>query len=371
MEQRSKRRRLSQQEEPLQGYFESKHGPWPPSHHGTVVGDGSRLRHDYLREVTPRPLRISSDFGLPFNKSRRAGHATTHGDRGLPKLVRRGLGEDRRPEPPLQTAIASVVQIVVDMPEKPRTKLLVPPGSSVIPLEGFGTLTLDTGPSPSVLLPSQSNSAVISSSAYSPSSLAYPAKSSTHPANPFVHSASSAQQSESTQAGRTSIPEASKTANEPTYSITIAKTSPSSSPSLKINLPRPDSQVVLISSPSTPIPSNPPSSVLFDTIESSHLTLPISSSSTSRGAQSSPLLTTSQSIEPKNLSASATGDPSSSSKFYRHRIIAATDSDRQFLHRYLALPQLVKALYLQEHLILLLTQPRYLRIHPLPNVRGQ
>lgn len=327
MEQRSKRRRLSQQEEPLLGYFESKHGPWPQLHHGTVVGEGSRLRQEHLREGTPRPLRISSDFGLPLNKSRRAGHATTHGDRSRPKLIRRGLGQDRSPEPPLKTAIASVVQIVVN---KSFTKILVPPGSSVIPLEGFGTLTLDTGPSPSVLLPSQTNSAAISSSAFSPSSLAYPAKSSTHPANPFVHSASSAQQSEPSQAGRTSIPEASKNANEPTYSITIAKNSPSNSPSLKINLPGPDSQVVLISPPSTPIPSNPPNSVLSDRIESSHLNLPIISSlSSSRGTQSPPVLTTSPPIEPKNLQASATGDSSSSSEFYQYRISAATaDVDR-------------------------------------------
>ena len=164
MERRSKRRRLSQQEEPLLGYFESHHGPWPQLHHGTDVGEGSHLRQEHLREVKPRPLMISSDFGLPLNKSRRAGHATTHGDRTLPKLVRRGLGDDRSPEPPLKTAIASMVQIVVDKPEKPLTKFLVPPGSSVIPLEGFGTLTLDTGPSPSVFSSFHTNSAAISSS---------------------------------------------------------------------------------------------------------------------------------------------------------------------------------------------------------------
>lgn len=318
MEQRSKRRRLSQQEEPLVGYFESEHGPWPQLHHGTAVGEGSRRRQGHLRKGAPKPLRNSSDFGLPLNKTRRAGHATTHGDRSLPKLVRRGLGEDRSPEPPLKTAIASMVQIIVDMSDKPFTKLLVPPGSSIIPLEGYGTLTLDTGPSPSLSLPSQTNSAVTSSSAYSPSSLAYPARSSIHRANPFVHSASSVQQSESSQTGRASIPEASKTANEPTYSITVPKISPSSSPSLKINLPGPDSQVVLISPPSTPIPSNPPSSVLSDSTESSHLTLPTissSSSSPSRGTQSSPLLTTSQPIKPENPTVSATGDSGSSSEF--------------------------------------------------------
>lgn len=316
MEQRSKRRRLSQQEEPPVGYFESRNGPWPQLHHGTVAGEGSRGHHARLRKGTAKPLRISSDFGLPLNKTRHAGHAATHGDRSLPKVVRRGLGNGRSPEPPLKTAIASMVQLVIDIPEKPLTNLLVPPGSSVIPLEGYGTLTLDTGPSPSHLLPSQTNSAVIISSANSPSSLTYPARTSTPPVNPFVHSASPAQQSESSQAGRTSISEASKTANEPTYSITVAKTSPSSS-SLKVKLPKPDTQVVLISPPSTPIPSNPPSSFLSESTDSFHPTLPaISSSSLSRGAPSSPLLKSpSRPIKPKNSMATATGDPSSSSEF--------------------------------------------------------
>ena len=315
MEQRSKRRRLSQQEEPPVGYFESKHGPWPQLHHGTVAGEGSHGHQAHLRKGTPKPLRISSDFGLPLNKSRHAGHAATHGDRSLPKVVRRGLGNDRSAEPPLKTAIASMVQVIIDIPEKPLTNLLVPPGSSVIPLEGYGTLTLDTGPSPSLLLSSQTNSGLIISSANSPSSLTYPARSSMHPVNPFVHSASPAQQSESSQAGRTSIPEASKTTNEPTYSITVTKTLPSSS-SLKLNLPRPDSQVVLISPPSTPIPSNPPSSFLSESTDSFHPTLPvISSSSLSRDAQSSPPLKSSpQPIKPKNSMATATGDPSSSSE---------------------------------------------------------
>lgn len=318
MEQRSKRRRLSQQEEPLVGYFESKHGPWPQLHHGIVVGERSRGHHEHLRKGAPNPLRITSGSSLTSNKSRPAGYATTHGDRSLPKVAPRGLGQDRSPEPPLRTAIASMVQVVVDLPDKSLTKLLVPPGSSIIPLQGYGTLTLDMGPSPSLPLPSQTISAIISSSANSPSPSAYPASSSMHPPNPFVHSASSAQQS-SSQASRASIPEVSKTAIEPSYSITIAKSSPSSSPSLKINLPKPDSQIVLISPPSTPIPSNPPSSLLSDSADLFHFTSPVISSSSSysssRGTQSSSLLTSSQTIQPTHFMVSANGDTSSSSEF--------------------------------------------------------
>lgn len=308
MEQHSKRRRLSQKEEPLIGCPESEHGRWPQLRHG-MVEEGSRGHQEPLRKGTP-PFKIPPDSGLSLNKPRRSGHATTHGDRSLPKVVRRGFGEGRSPEPPLKTAIASVIQVIVDLPEKPLTKLLIPPGSSIISLEGYGTLILDTGPSPSHLLPSQTNPTVASSSAY-------PASSSMHSANSLVHSANSAQQSSPSQAGRSSIPEISKTADEPAYSTTDTKISLPSSTSLKINLPGPGSQVVLISPPSTPIPSNPPSSVLSKSIESFRLALPVTSSASSpRGTQSSPRSTSSpQPIKPENLIGSATGDPSVSSEF--------------------------------------------------------
>lgn len=312
MEQRSKRRRLSQKEETLIAYFEPENGPWPRLHHGIVVEEGSRRHQERLRKGTPQPLRISSDSSLPLNKSRSSRYAATHGDSSLSKVLPRGLGEDRSPEPPLKTAIASMVQLVVDLPKKPLTKLLIPPASSIIPLEGYGTLTLDTGPSSSPLLPSQTDSAIISSSAY-------PASSSMRSANLSVHSASSAQQHSSSQAGRGSVLEISKTVDEPAYSITVAKTSPSSSTSLKINVPRPDSQVVLISPPSTPIPSNLPSSVLPDNTGSSHLTLPVISLSSSHATQSSlPLTSSLQPSKPKNSIASATDDASSTSKVYHN-----------------------------------------------------
>ena len=314
MEQRLKRRRLSQQDEPLMKYFESEHRRWPHLHDGLVVEEGSR-GHQHLRKGTPQPLRVSSDSRLSLNASHRSGHVTTHGDRSRPKVVPRDLGVDRSPEPPLKTAIASMVQVIVDLPEKPLTKLLVPPGSSIIPLEGYGTLTLDTRPSSSLLLPSHTNSAVISSPAYSASLSAYAARSSRHPANPFEDSASSGQQSSTSQAGRGSIKEISKTVDEPVYSTTVAKISPSSS-TLKINLPGPDSQVVLISPPSTPIPSSPPSSVLSDSTGSFPLTSPVMSLSSSRGTQSSPLLASSpQLIKSKNSKVSATRDPISTSGF--------------------------------------------------------
>lgn len=307
MEQNPKRRRLSQKEEPLRGHLESEHGRW--SHlHCRMVASGTSGQQELSHRGHP-PFTIPPDFSSLLNKSHRSGHATRLGNNSLPKLVPRGLGGEASPEPPLKTAIASVFQVVVDLPEKPPTILLIPPASSIISLEGFGTWTVDTNPTPSHLLPTQTDLAGASSSAYS-------ASSSVHSANSRVHPADSAQQSSPSQAGRNSIPELPKTVDEPAHSNIATRTVLPSSASLKINLPGPGSQVVLLSPPSTPVPSDPPSSVLLEGTGSFHPTSPDipSSSSTSRDTQKSPQSTSSpKPRRPKKIIGSAEGDSSISS----------------------------------------------------------
>ena len=306
MEQLPKRRRLSHKNEASVGYPESNHVVWPSLHPGVVkegpLGHQEPLRNGIL------PFTIPPDLSSPLRKPRHAVQISGLGENSLPKFAPRGLSEDELPEPPWKTSTASLVQVVVDLPEKPLTKFLISPTSSIIPLEGFGTFTLNANSSPSQLLPSQTNSAAASSSVYS-------ANSSVHLANLSVHSANSVPQSSPSQAGRNAIVRTLTAVDEPIHGATATGTFSPSSTSLKLNLPGPGSQVVLSSPPSTPIPSDPPSSVISDTTSSSYPTS-LAVSSLSRRTQISPESTSfPQSRKPTTPKESATGHSSASSEF--------------------------------------------------------
>lgn len=291
MEQPSKRRRLSHKNEPSLAYLKSDHGRWPQLPPG-VVEEWSRQQQEPMRRGI-RPPSTPRDRSSPYS-----GHVKSPRDESFPKFVPHGRSEEGNPKPPLKTAIASVIQVVVGLPDKPLTQLLIPPNSSIIPLDGLGTFTLDTKPSLSQFPPSTISAASLASSA----------NSSVQSANSLVHSASSAPQPLPSQVGRNGISSISKTAEELTYITTASRSYLPTATSVELDFLGLDSQVVLLSPPSTPIPSDPSSSLL---LESTGFFFPVASSisSSSGSALKSPQPTTSLPSHQSTRSAgSATSD---------------------------------------------------------------
>ena len=179
---------------------------------------------------------------------------------------------------PAKTVVSSVVQVLVnDGNGAEVTELLVPVKSKVISLAGFAPITLTSNPQPN---PS------------SPSTLAYQSSSSTNPA-----ASSKAAQTVQIQASRTP-------------SNTASSSFPASSSPTSINIPESQSQAVLSSPPSTPLPSSPSSSSPSST--GSYF----SSSSASASASNSPKSPTAPQTTNGQLSpGSSIGNSTATSEF--------------------------------------------------------
>ena len=179
---------------------------------------------------------------------------------------------------PAKTVVSSVVQVLVnDGTGAEVTELLVPVKTKIISLAGFAPITLANSPQPN---PS------------SPSTLAYQSSSSTNPA-----ATSKAAQTVQVQASRTP-------------SNTASGSSPASSSPTPISVAESQSQAVLSSPPSTPLPSSPSSS------SSSSTGSYFSSSSPSASASNSPQSPTAPQTTNGQLSPSfSTGNSTATSEY--------------------------------------------------------
>lgn len=228
----------------MRGYWEPGKSRWP---------------NGRQKMVEETPLRSQP------NKTRQSGRASKLTDSNLPKLFPRAPVNIESPDTPLTTAIASVIQVVVELPKSQLTQIFIPAASGVISLEGYEALTVTANPSPLLVSPTPANVAVASSSA---------------------DAAKSAQASASSQVGLDPT-----NLGAPADSTPVAETVLPHPTSIKTKSPGHDSQVVLISSPLAPIPSPHASSVLADAAGSKFQTLP-GISSPSLDIQTSPQSTT-------------------------------------------------------------------------------
>ena len=245
MEHSFKRRRLSVQSGRLTKAYHS---------HGDVMlsnkDKGSESARPILKKSQPYGSLASLDFfadHLPRSPKKSTSNKTKLSALHPRNFVATNVAGSV--QSPTKTVVSSVVQVLVnDGSGAEVTELLVPVKTKVISLAGFAPITLGNNPQPN---------------ASSPSTL-YETASSTNPA-----ASSNAAQTAQVQASRTP-------------SNTASSSSPASSSPTSIGGAESQSQVILSSPPSTPLPSSPSSSSLSST--GSYF----SSSSASASASSSP-----------------------------------------------------------------------------------
>ena len=142
-------------------------------------------------------------------------------------------------KPPAKTVVASVIQVVVDNGAGSEvTQLLVPVSSKVVSVQGFAPITLGGAPA---------------AASEAPSGAASPQNSRNHQP-PATHSTEPNSYPNSYPV-RTTAVTPSRTDNPSASQSTAGGASASSNP-LSISVPGSESQVVLSSPPSTPLPSS-------------------------------------------------------------------------------------------------------------------
>ncbi len=304
MEQHSKRRRLSQKEEPpLRGYLEPEEGRRPHGRH-KMVEEAPLAPQATLQKVYP-PSIIPAPFRSQLNKTRHSGQTRRLSNSYLPKLFPRDPVDIESPDSPLTTAIASVIQVMVELPKSRLTQILIPPTSSLLSLEGYEVLTVVASPSPSLLSPTPANVALASSSA---------------------DAVNAAQASASSQ-----LAHDPKNSDSPADSKTVAGTFLPHPTSLNTHLPGHDSQEVLLSSSLTLLPPHRASSVLADAAGSIFQTLP-GISSPSLGTPASPQSTSPPSHKTENVIGAATSDSGVPSESIDLESFADSDPVYQFIY---------------------------------------
>jgi hypothetical protein len=253
-----------------------------------------------LQKVYPTST-IPAPFRSQLNKTRHSGQTRRLSNSNLPKLFPRDPVDIESPDSPLTTAIASVIQVMVELPKSRLTQIFIPPTSSLLSLEGYEVLTVVASPSPSLLSPTPANVALASSSA---------------------DAVNAAQASASSQ-----VAHDPKNSDSPADSKTVSGTFLPHPTSLNTHLPGHDSQAVLLSSSLTLLPPHRASSVLTDAAGSIFQTLPgISSTPTSPQSTSPP------SRKTKKVIGAATSDSGVPSEFIDLESFADSDPVYQFIY---------------------------------------
>ena len=259
MEQPFKRRRVSRRGEQRIGESNPEDDLWL-----------QWKNHDLVKE---KSLGSSGGFdgpNYPLNGSKATRRASIPGNDGDFRLHPRNLIHRRNSDSPTNTAVVSLIQVVVHSGDATPTNVFVPAESSVFSLPGFGPVTLKN-PAPSA------------SPAPSPApSVLNPGISASNQQAP--QSTQSASFSQAVPSSQLSVPP-SQAIQPHEYAASSAASSaaPTRSTSMTINLQGISSQQVISPSPSSPLPPSPASSESSGSITGSFFPSSASSSQSSAG----------------------------------------------------------------------------------------